>query len=147
MPLLGWIPTTLAGPVLQQGGRPIVLQSVKSRTRMRKQSPSLSWFPHPYRWVLKIDLIVFVRDSTTAVVVFQYAAIPMSLPWRVPAKVVLTGISINRILTNPAVGAERSLTVLLRDLEVGVPIVNDWTDEWLDRHDNGLVDYQNEDQL
>ena len=57
----------------------------------------------------------------------------------------LTGIPISRVLINPAVGAERSLTVLLRDLEAGVPIVNDWTDEWLDRHDNGLVDYQNED--
>ena len=57
----------------------------------------------------------------------------------------LTCIPISGILTNPVVGAERSLTVLLRDLEVGVPIVNDWTDEWLDRHDSGLVDYQNED--
>ena len=35
--------------------------------------------------------------------------------------------------------------MLLRDLEAGVPIVTEWTDEWLDRHDNGLVDYQNED--
>ena len=24
---------------------------------------------------------------------------------------------------------------------MGVPIVNDWTDEWLDRHNSGLVDY------
>ena len=77
--------------------------------------------------------------------VLQYAAIPTSSPWRVPAEAVLTGIPISGILTNPAVGAERSLTVLLRDLEAGVPIVNDWTDEWLDRHDSGLVDYQNED--
>ena len=86
-----------------------------------------------------------VRDSTTLVVVHQYAAIPTSVPWRVPTKVVLTGIPISGILTNPVVGAERYLIALLRDLEVGVPIVDDWTDEWLDRHDNGLVDYQNED--
>ena len=87
-----------------------------------------------YRWVLKIGLVVFVRDSTTPVVVLQYIAIPTSLPWRVPAEVMLTGIPISRILTNLAVGAERPLTVLLRDLEAGVPRVNDWTDEWLDRH-------------
>ena len=86
-----------------------------------------------------------MKDSTTLVAVLQYVAIPTSLPWRVPAEVVLTGIPINGVLTNPAVGAERLLTVLLRDLEVGVPIVNDRTDEWLNRHDNGLVDYQNED--
>ena len=109
------------------------------------QSPSLSLVPHPYRWVLRIRLVIFMRDSTTPVVVLQYVAIPTSLPWRVTAKVMLTGIPINEILTSPAVGVERSLTVWLRDLEVGVPIVNDWTDEWLDRHDNGLVDYQNED--
>ena len=69
----------------------------------------------------------------------------LQLPWRVPIEVVLTGIPISGILTNPAVGVERPLTVLLRVLEAGVPIVNDWTDEWLDRHDSGLVDYQNED--
>ena len=79
------------------------------------------------------------------VVVHQYAAIPTSSPWRVPLEAVLTGIPVSGILTSPAVGAERSLTVWLRDLEVGVPIVTDWTDEWLDRHDSGLVDYQNED--
>ena len=127
------------------GWRPIVFQSVKSRTRTRKQSPSLSLVPHPYRWVLRIRLVIFMRDSTTPVVVLQYVAIPTSLPWRVTAEVMLTGIPISGILTSPAVGVERSLTVWLRDLEVGVPIVNDWTDEWLDRHDNGLVDYQNED--
>ena len=77
--------------------------------------------------------------------VHQYTAIPTSSPWRVPAEVVLTDTPISGVLTSPAVGAERSLTVLLRDLEAGVPIVNDWTDEWLDRHDSGLVDYQNED--
>ena len=69
------------------------------------------------------------------------AMTPMSSPWRVPAEVVLTGIPISGILTSPVVGAERSLTMLLRDLEAGVPIVADWTDEW----DSGLVDYQNED--
>ena len=57
----------------------------------------------------------------------------------------LTDIPIRGILTSPAVGAERSLIVLLRDLEAGVPIVTEWMDEWLDWHDNGLVDYQNED--
>ena len=77
--------------------------------------------------------------------VHQYAAIHTSLPWRVPAGVALTAIPIRGILINPAVGAERFLTVLLRDQEAGVPIVTEWTDEWLDRHDNGLVDYQNED--
>ena len=83
--------------------------------------------------------------STTLVVVHQYAAIPTSSPWRVPAEVTLTDTPIRGILTSPAVGAERSLTVLRRDLEVGVPIVTEWTDEWLDRHDSGLVDYQNKD--
>ena len=86
-----------------------------------------------------------MRDSTTPVVVFQYMTIPMSLPWRVPTKVVLTGVPISGILTSPAVGAEKSLTVLLRDLEAGVPIVDDWTDKWLDRHNSGLIDYQNKD--
>ena len=112
---------------------------------MRKQSPSLSQVPHPYRWVLRIGLVVSMRDSTTPVMVLQYVAIPTTLPWRVPTEVLLTGIPISRILTNPAVGAERSLTVLLRDREAGVPIVNDWTDKWLDRHNSGLIDYQNED--
>ena len=86
-----------------------------------------------------------MKDSTTLVVVLQYATIPTSLPWRVPIGVVLTGIPISGILTNSEVGAERFLTVLLMDLEARVPIVNDWTDEWLDRHNSGLVDYQNKD--
>ena len=77
--------------------------------------------------------------------VHQYAATHTSSPWRVPAEAALTDIPIRGILTSPAVGAERSLTALLRGLEAGVPIVTEWTDEWLDRHDNGLVDYQNED--
>ena len=86
-----------------------------------------------------------MKGSTTLVVVHQYAVIHTSLPWRVPAGVALTAIPIRGVLTSPAVGAERSLIVLLRDLEAGVPIVAEWTDEWLDRHDSGLVDYQNED--
>ena len=90
-------------------------------------------------------LVASVKNSTTLVVGHQYVGTPTSLPWRVPAKVMLTGIPINKILTSPVVGTERSLIALLRDLEVGVPIVDEWTDEWLDRHDNGLVDYQNED--
>ena len=71
-------------------------------------------------------------------------AIPMSLPWRVPAKVMLTNNPISGNITSLVVGTERLLTVLLRDLEAGVPIVDQWTDEWLDRHDSGLIDYQNE---
>ena len=44
--------------------------------------------------------------------------------WRVPAEVALTDIPIRGILTSPAVGVERSLIVLLRDLEAGVPVTN-----------------------
>ena len=90
-------------------------------------------------------LVASARDSTILVVGHQYVIIPMSLPWRVPAKVMLTGNPISGSITRPVVGAERLLTALLKDLEAGVPIVDQWTDEWLDRHDNGLVDYQNED--
>ena len=86
-------------------------------------------------------LVASTRDSTTLVVGHQHVVTPMSLLWRVPAKVVLTDIPISGSIVRPVVGAER----LLRDLEAGVPIVDQWNDEWLDRHNNGLVDYQNED--
>lgn len=52
--------------------------------------------------------------------------------------------SVTSTTTRPVVGAESLLVGLLRDLEAGVPIVEQWNDEWLDRHDNGLVDYQND---
>ena len=45
----------------------------------------------------------------------------------------LTGNPISRSITSLMVGVERLLTALLRDLEAGVPIVDKWTDEWLDR--------------
>ena len=87
--LHGWIPTTSAGPALRWGGRLIVLPSVKSHVRIRRQSPFLSRVPHPYRWVLRIGLVVSARDPTTPAMVLQYTAIPTSSPWRVPAKLCL----------------------------------------------------------
>ena len=54
--------------------------------------------------------------------------------------VVLTSSPVTGLITRPEVG----VLSLLRSLGAGVPVADLWSDEGLDRHDDGLVDYQDE---